>query len=247
MQHDLPDGAVALRRVEGFVVAGQYFGFVLFQVVLVVRPVRPDELLLVILVHLALGQGDGPDEQVDDPALPGLQDIFVQNGFKGIAHGLQRLGDVLFRHCFAALLHLLVQKLPKLLIPGSGLLVQILQLGVGKAVLPDLGQLVFDHALADEALNDGRQLRGLLRVGGSVSLQHLGKLQRAVQRSLKLALGVGKISHPHDHRIVRFGQRDKCQRYAQSQDQSQNASRYQHDRAPPEANIYHIMCILLEK
>ena len=212
------DVAVALGRIKRLVVVHQDFLIVPVDVVLIVRPVRGDELLVVVGVHLGLGQYDIPDEFLDGPVLAGLQHQLVVDGLEGVAHQLQLLGNLLLGDGGVALLHLLVEQLPQLLVFAARLLVYGLHLGIGKVVLPGLGQLVLDHAQAHKAVHGVLQPGGLLLVGGRVAPEHLGKLQHAVQRALEHALGIGKVAHPHHDGIVCRLRHGRIQR-RQQQDQ----------------------------
>ena len=66
------DVAIALGRIKRLIVVHQDFLVVPVDVALIVRPVRGDELLLVIGIHLGLGQHDVADKFLDGPVLSGL-------------------------------------------------------------------------------------------------------------------------------------------------------------------------------
>ena len=181
IQRDLPDVAVSLGNIEGLAVGRDDLLLKQRHVVAIALPLRRDESLLIVGVHLLPGDGHIRAEHLYGPVVALGDHKLVVDGLDGIALSLHDGSDVLLGDLLTALQHSLVQDLPELLILAlRGSLEQFL-FRLGEAVLPRLGQLVLDQAHVDELVDDGvNTCLQILRFDGRVG-QKAGHVQRGIQ------------------------------------------------------------------
>ena len=221
LQQYLPDVAVALRRVERFVVRRQDLPLVAQHVVLVALAVRREELGLVVLLQVLLGKQYLGHVQRDGPALALGDLVLAVDGIHVVALVGDGLGDLVLRHVHVSVHHHPVDALPDFLIAaGRGGLHQF-DLIIGEIVLTGLGQLRLDQPDTHEILDGvGGGLRPLL-VRHRFVAQRVRHLDHRIQRALHQALGVGIIPHSHDDGIVRIRERRAAHRQAQREQRAQ--------------------------